>query len=190
LRVLADRNPPSRVRDVRVLTPDSVELIHREVKTYPQSRSALLPALHIAQNQIGRITDEALEDVADILDLPVSDVQEVVTFYTMFYEDNVGTYVLEVCKTVPCGILGADEIIDHIAKKLNIQPGETTRDGVFTLLKVECLAGCHRAPVMQINSRYYENLTTEKVDALLDLLRQNAPARAGQRREEGLPALG
>jgi NADH:ubiquinone oxidoreductase subunit E len=130
-----------------------------------------------------------MEDVAAVLEIPYGDVEEVVSFYTMFYEDKVGTYVLEVCKTVPCAILGADQIIDHIAAKLGIEPGQTTLDGLFTLLRVECLAACHRAPVMQVNSRYYENLTPEFVDRLLDLMRNTASSRARGPREAPLPRL-
>jgi NADH-quinone oxidoreductase subunit E len=134
---------------------------------YPDARSALLPALYVAQNEVGYLSPEAMADIADLFDIPYSDVEEVVTFYTMYYEKKVGKYVLEVCKTAPCAFLGADEIIEYISQKLGIKPGQTTPDGLFTLLRVECLAACHRAPVMQINHRYYENLTKEKVDQLI-----------------------
>ena len=173
----------------RVLSAEAIGLIQREMARFPVSRSALLPALHIAQDEVGYVSSDAMSDVSEVMDIPYSDVEEVVTFYSMFYENKVGTFVLEVCKTVPCGIMGADAIIDHIGQKLHIRPGETTKDGVFTLLKVECLAGCHRAPVMQVNSRYYENLTNEKVDALLDQMRSEARTRAGKKRGEPLPAL-
>ena len=127
-----------------------------------------------------------LTEVSQAPTLPYSDVEEVVSFYTMFYGDKVGEFVLEVCKTVPCAILGADEIIEYIGEKLGIQAGQTTPDGLFTLLRVECLAGCHRAPVMQVNSRYYENLTTQKVDELIDLMR--CEARMGRQTSEKPPA--
>lgn len=169
------------------LSDTTLDLIRAESGRFPDSRSALLPALHHAQNEVGYISAEAMEDVAAVLDVPYSDVEEVVSFYSMFYENRVGTYVLEVCKTVPCAILGADQIIDYIAAKLEIKPGQTTPDGLFTLLRVECLAACHRAPVMQVNSRYYENLTPESVDRLLDLMRTAAPGRARGPREAPLP---
>ncbi|HZT96687.1 MAG TPA: NAD(P)H-dependent oxidoreductase subunit E [Chloroflexota bacterium] len=174
---------------MRILSDDAASRIRTEASRFPESRSALLPALHIAQDEVGRVGPEVMEDVAALLSLPYSDVEEVVSFYTMYYQDRVGTYVLEVCKTVPCAILGADEIIEHIADRLNIEPGETTPDGMFTLLRVECLAGCHRAPVMQVNSRYYENLTPEKTDRLIDLMRENARFRQGKSREAPLPQV-
>lgn len=173
----------------RILSDGAVASIQRQAELYPESRSALLSALHIAQDEVGYLPPDALEDVSQTLGIPYSDVEEVVTFYTMFYGDKVGSYVLEVCKTVPCALMGADEIIDYISRKLGIQPGETTRDGLFTLLKVECLAGCHRAPVMQINSRYYENVTPAKIDQLLGLMRSEATARVGKGRELPLPVI-
>jgi NADH-quinone oxidoreductase subunit E len=113
-----------------------------------------------------------MEEVAEALDLSVDQVEEVATFYTMYYTEPVGTYVLEVCKTAPCSYMGADEIIDYIAQKLGIEPGGTTPDGMFSLFRVECLAACHRAPIMQVNHRYYQDLTPERVDALIDAARQ------------------
>lgn len=138
-----------------------------------------MPALHVAQNELGWLNREAMEDVAAVLDLDPDQVEEVATFYTMYYTEPVGTYVLEVCKTLPCSMLGADEIIDYISQKLGIRPGETTPDGMFTLLRVECLAGCHRAPIMQVNHRYYQDLTPEKVDALIDAARHLQLRAAG-----------
>lgn len=172
---------------MRVLSAAAVDAIRAQADAFPASRSALLPALHIAQDEIGYLPPDALADVSEVLGLPFSDVEEVVSFYTMYYGDKVGTYVLEVCKTVPCAILGADEIIEYMAQKLDIEPGETTRDGLFTLLRVECLAGCDKAPVLQINSRYYENLTKDKVDSLIELMRSEAKMRVGKGRETPLP---
>lgn len=173
----------------RILSDAAIASIQRQAQLYPESRSALLSALHIAQDEVGYLPPDALEDVSQTLGIPYSDVEEVVSFYTMFYSDKVGSYVMEVCKTVPCALMGADEIIAYISRNLDIQPGETTRDGLFTLLKVECLAGCHRAPVMQVNSRYYENLTPGKIDRLLKVMRSVAADRAGKGRELPLPAI-
>lgn len=142
--------------------------IQEYLAKYPQPRSALLPALHVAQNELGWLPKEAMEEVAEMLDMDWDQVEEVASFYTMYYKEPVGTYVLEVCKTAPCSFLGADEIIEYISQRLGIQPGETTPDGMFTLFRVECLAACHRAPVMQVNHRYYQDLTPEKVDALVE----------------------
>jgi NADH-quinone oxidoreductase subunit E len=155
-----------------VLSGQAVERIGAIAEKYPQSRSALLPALHIAQNELGWVSRAAMEEVSGLLAISVDQVEEVATFYTMYYTEPVGTYVLEVCKTLPCSILGADEITDYIVQALGIQPGETTSDGMFTLLRVECLAACHRAPVMQVNHRYYQDLTPEKVDGLIEEARR------------------
>lgn len=154
-----------------VLTDEAVSRINNIVQKYPEKRSALLPALHVAQNEVGWLTRDAMEEVASLLELSLDQVEEVASFYTMYYKQPVGTYVMEVCKTLPCSILGADEIIEYISRKLGIQPGETTADGMFTLFRVECLAACHRAPVMQFNHRYYQDLTPDTVDALIEAAR-------------------
>lgn len=155
-----------------VLSVDARERIAAYVRKYPVKRSALLPALHVAQNELGWVSREAMEEVAEILDLDADQVEEVASFYTMYYTEPVGTYVLEVCKTAPCSYMGAYEIIDYISSTLGIAPGETTPDGMFTLFRVECLAACHRAPMMQVNHRYYQDLTPDKVDALITAARQ------------------
>jgi NADH-quinone oxidoreductase subunit E len=162
-----------------VLSDAARRRIEEFIALYPERRSALLPALHVAQNEVGWLSREAMEEVAETLELDWDQVEEVASFYTMYYKQPVGTYVLEVCKTLPCSILGADEIIGYISRKLGIAPGETTPDGMFTLFRVECLAACHRAPVMQVNHRYYQDLTTEKVDALIEAARQQQLQVAG-----------
>jgi NADH-quinone oxidoreductase subunit E len=162
-----------------VLSDQAIDRIGAVAAQYPQRRSALLPALHIAQNELGWISRQAMEEVAEALGLDPDQVEEVASFYTMYYTEPVGTYVLEVCKTLPCSILGADEIIAYISQKLGIQPGETTPDGKFTLFRVECLAACHRAPVMQVNHRYYQDLTPERVDELIESARQLQLKSAG-----------
>lgn len=156
---------------MQVLSEESANRIAAIAEKYPNKRSALLPALHIAQNQLGWVSRAAMEDVAETLSLDPDQVEEVASFYTMYYKKPVGTYVLEVCKTVPCSLMGSDEIIDYISERLGIQPGETTPDGLFSLFRVECLAACHRAPVMQVNHRYYQDLTPEKVDQLIESAR-------------------
>lgn len=166
-----------------VLPDNAVQRIRDLEGKYPQARSALLPALHVAQNELGWLSREAMEEVGALLGVEPDQVEEVASFYTMYYKQPVGTYVMEVCKTLPCSILGADEIIEYISHKLGIAPGETTADGMFTLFRVECLAACHRAPVMQLNHRYFQDLTAEKVDALIEA------ARAQQLRAEGLPGF-
>ncbi|MBK6545503.1 MAG: NAD(P)H-dependent oxidoreductase subunit E [Saprospiraceae bacterium] len=145
-------------------------------KQYPEGRhkSALLPILHIAQEDHGWLPAELLNEVAEVLDIHPIEVYEVATFYTMFHVKPVGKYVLEVCRTGPCCLVGAENIIQYLKNKLNVEEGEITTDGLFTIKPVECLASCGTGPVLQIGPdyKYYENLTTEKIDQLIDILRR------------------
>jgi NADH-quinone oxidoreductase subunit E len=141
---------------------------------YAQKRSAALPLLYIAQDEYGRLTDEAVREVAAILDLPPTDVFEVVGFYTLLYERAVGKWVLQVCDDVPCCFCGAEELVTALEDKLGVKAGQTTSDGMFTLERVKCLAACNRAPMLQANLTYHYDVTPDKVDALLNALRQRA----------------
>ncbi len=142
---------------------------------YAQRRSAVLPLLYIAQDEYGHMTDAAIREVAGILELPPTDVFEVVGFYSLYYSKPVGTWVLQVCDDVPCCFLGAEDLVHRLEQKLGIQVDQTTADGMFTLQRVKCLADCDRAPMLQANLEYYRDLDTpEKVDALLTELRQRA----------------
>ena len=143
------------------------ELIHR----YPEgkSKSALLPILHLAQQEFGGWLDVTTMDyVASLLNLQPIEVYEVATFYTMYNLKPVGKYIFEVCQTGPCMLNGSDQIIDYIKQKLNINVGETTPDGMFTLKSVECLGACGYAPMMQMGKIYKEHLTPEKVDQIIE----------------------
>ena len=143
------------------------ELIHR----YPEgkSKSALLPILHLAQQEFGGWLDVTTMDyVASLLNLQPIEVYEVATFYTMYNLKPVGKYIFEVCQTGPCMLNGSDQIIDYIKQKLNINVGETTADGMFTLKTVECLGACGYAPMMQMGKIYKEHLTPEKIDQIID----------------------
>ena len=141
---------------------------------YAQKRSAVLPLLYIAQDEYGHLTDEAIREVAEIINMPPTDVFEVVGFYTLFYDKPVGKWVLQVCDDVPCCFLGAEEIVADLERKLDVKADGTTADGMFTLQRVKCLADCDRAPVVQANLEYFRNMTPEKVDAMLTELRQRA----------------
>jgi NADH-quinone oxidoreductase subunit E len=144
---------------------------------YPdgKQKSALIPVLHIAQEEFGGWLDvPVMNYVAELLGILPIEVYEVATFYTMFNMKPVGKYVLEVCQTGPCMLNGSDEIIDYIKQKLGIQAGETTPDGLFTLKPAECLGACGYAPMMQLGKHYKEFLTKEKVDQLLEELRAAA----------------
>lgn len=144
---------------------------------YPEGKqkSALIPVLHIAQEEFdGWLDTPVMDYVAELLNIKPIEVYEVATFYTMFNLKPVGKYVLEVCQTGPCMLNGSDEIIDYIKEKLNIKAGETTDDGLFTLKPAECLGACGYAPMMQLGKHYKEFLTREKIDQIIDELRAAA----------------
>ena len=138
---------------------------------YPVKRSALIPLLYLAQREQGYITEASMTEIAGLLKLTPSQVYETATFYTMLNLKKVGTFHIQVCKSLMCALVGSDTVIGWIKTKLGIAPGETTADGLFTLTAVECLAACGTAPMMQINDAYYERLTEEKVDRILADLR-------------------
>jgi NADH-quinone oxidoreductase E subunit len=138
------------------------------LKRYPTKQAACLPLLYFAQEEFGYVSKDALELVASTLDISFAHVYGVSTFYTMFNKKPVGKYHIQLCQTLSCSVLGSENILAYIEKKLNIKPGETTPDGRFTLSTVECLASCGTGPMIQINRTYYENLTPEKIDDLLD----------------------
>lgn len=139
---------------------------------YPHPNSALLPALALAQKEHGWLSPEVLEEVAAIMELTPAQVGSVASFYTMFNRRPVGKYLIQVCTNIACSLLGAGHIVEHLKRRLGINVGETTPDGLFTLLEVECLGSCGTAPVMQVNDTYHENLTAEKVDEILAGLRR------------------
>jgi NADH-quinone oxidoreductase E subunit len=141
------------------------------INKYPEKRSALIPSLHLAQKEVGYISPETVCEIARIFDLSPNEVQEVVSFYTMFHKKPVGKYVIQVCTNISCLLCNAEEIVAHLTKKLGIQPGETTADKKYTLLEVECLGSCGTSPVVQINDDYYEDLTPAKIDRILDSLK-------------------
>ena len=145
---------------------------YRELLThYPTRQAALLPTLWIAQREFGWLSGDAMLYVANLMELPPSHVRAVVTFYTMFYQQPVGKYHLEVCTNLSCRLRGADRIVETISEKLGIKVGETTSDKRFTLSRAECLASCGTAPMLQLNhGPFYENLTPEATLQLLDEL--------------------
>jgi NADH-quinone oxidoreductase subunit E len=148
------------------------------VARYPQGRqkSGLLPILHRVQEEYGWLSTEAMNAVAGYLQLNPIEVYEVASFYTMFHLRPVGKYVLEVCRTGPCCLVGAETLLQYLQRKLNIGIGETTPDGLFTLKTVECLASCGTGPVLQIGPEYlyHEQLTEQKLDQLIDSLRSKS----------------
>jgi NADH-quinone oxidoreductase subunit E len=150
--------------------------IRRYISHYPEGRqkSAILPILHIAQAEFGGWVSSQVQDkIAEILNIQPIEVYEVSSFYTMFNLKPVGKHVLEVCRTGPCMLRGADQLIDHLENRLGCQVGETSADGKFTLKTVECLAACGMGPMLQIREQYHENLDPQKADQLLDDLRKD-----------------
>lgn len=153
-----------------VFKPETLELAHKLMKRYPEGRhkSALIPILHLAQAEFGGwLSAPTMEYVASILNIKPIEVFETASFYSMFNLKPVGKCLIEVCRTSSCWLCGAEDIIEHIEKTLDITVGETTADGMFTLKAVECLGSCGTAPMMQVGADYHENLTIEKVDTLL-----------------------
>lgn len=158
-------------------SPEKLKEVNELIAHYPEGKqkSALIPILHIAQDEFGGWLDAPVMDyVAEILQILPIEVYEVATFYSMLNTKPVGTYVFEVCRTGPCMLNGSDDIIDYIKKTLGINEGETTPDGLFTLKPAECLGACGYAPMMQLGKYYKEHLTKEKVDAIIDECRKKA----------------
>jgi len=137
---------------------------------YPVKTAAVLPAVHLAQEEFGYVSEEIIEYLAKFMDMSPVFLKNTISFYTMFKGKETGKYLIQVCHTLSCSLMGAGNIIDYIKEKLNIDVWETTPDKKFTLVKVECLGSCGTAPVMQINDDYYENLTEEEIDEILSRL--------------------
>ncbi|HDL17626.1 MAG TPA: NAD(P)H-dependent oxidoreductase subunit E [Bacteroidetes bacterium] len=140
-------------------------------KHYPDKDATLLPALHLAKREFKTATPEVMEYIASLVGVDPIKVLNVASFYTWYPKEKEGKYVIQVCSTLSCSLMGAETVVDYIEKKLDIKAGETTADGKFTLKKVECLGSCGTAPVMQINDDYFESLTEGKVDQILDDLK-------------------
>ena len=162
---------------MRVLSKETVAAIEALKKRYPTQLACTLPALHLAQKQLGYLPQDAELDVAEVLDVPPARVHEVVTFYTMFHDHKVGRHVVKICRNLSCQLRGADRVIAHAEKVLGIKCGETTPDGRVTLEHEECLAACGTAPMLWHgqpgdggkpgNETFVENLTTEKLEKFL-----------------------
>jgi NADH-quinone oxidoreductase E subunit len=153
-----------------VLSETACQQIQDLMGKYPRKRSALIPSLQLAQKEAGYLSSEVIAEIARMFDLSPNEVNEVASFYTMLYKKPVGKYVIQVCTNISCMLCDAEKILEHLIKRLGIKPGETSADRRFTLVEVECLGSCGTSPVIQINEQYYEDLTTEKVDQILDSL--------------------
>jgi len=155
------------------LTADRERELADILTRYPTKMAACIPTLHLCQEQNGWVSEEVILWVANRLDLSPAHVKGVVTFYTLFNQHPVGKHQVWVCRTLPCALRGAGKVIEQCEKRLGIHLGETTADGKVTLRSAECLASCGTAPMMQIDKDYHENLTPERVDALLNKLQQS-----------------
>ena len=161
---------PKNNEKVNFVFSDPVK-VKNILSNYPDKQSATLPLLHLVQSQEGYITAGAINTIADMVDSHPAIVMDCVSFYTMFYTKPPGRHKVQICQTLSCSLNGADDLVDDVVSKYSIKPGETTEDKKFTLQKVECLGSCDTAPVVQIDNDYYEGLSREKFDELLETLK-------------------
>ena len=156
-------------------TAENTAVAEDIIGRYPVKRSALVPLLHLAQEQDGYLTEDAMEHVAELVGITTAQVLGTASFYEMFKREPVGDYVVNVCTNISCMLRGGEELLEHLESRLGIHPGSTTADGKFTLEDVECIAACTEAPCLQVNYRYFHKITHDEAD---DLLRD---LRAGKR---------
>lgn len=164
-----------------MLTEQYANEIQAIMAKYPDKRSAVLPVMYLAQEAYGYMSKEAMQDVANVVGLDPTEVLSLAGFYTLFYEEPVGKYVLEICNDLPCALRGADDLIETACRKLGVNVNGTTEDGMFTVKTVMCLAACDKAPMLQVNLKYEENLDEAKFDALITRLREEAKGEGSQK---------
>lgn len=152
-------------------TDENVAIAEEIIARYPRKRSALIPLLHLAQEQDGYVTEEAMEHIAELVGITPAEVLGTASFYEMFKREPVGEYLVNVCTNISCMLLGGEELLHHLENRLGIKAGETTPDGKFTLEDVECIAACTEAPCLQVNYRYFYRVTPERADQLVEDLR-------------------
>jgi NADH-quinone oxidoreductase subunit E len=146
------------------------------ISRYPRPKSALIPLLHLAQEQDGYVADDAMEHIAELIGVTPAEVLGTCSFYEMFKREAVGEYLVNVCTNIACLLLGGEELLEHLEDRLGVKAGSTTADGKFTLEDVECIAACTEAPCLQVNYRYFYKVTNDQADALLDDLRDGRRA--------------
>jgi NADH-quinone oxidoreductase subunit E len=151
-----------------------IEAIHELITHYPEKAAALIPALHLIQERFGYISNDAMEQLSAVIEVPPAEILGTLTFYTMFRREPSGRFHVNVCQNLSCNLMGSGDILSCLENKLGIKAGETTDDGLFTLGTVECLGACNEAPVMEIDCEYFMRLTPEKVDEILDDYRSRA----------------
>jgi NADH-quinone oxidoreductase subunit E len=154
-----------------MISDETMQRFDQLVRRYPEKRSALIPMLHEVQAEVGYLSPEAIEWVAGYLGLSPADVMSVASFYDMLHLEPVGKHLIYVCQNLTCSLLGAERLIHHLENKLGIRMGETTPDGLISLKRMECLASCGTAPAIQIDGIFHERMTPQKLDDLLERLR-------------------
>jgi NADH-quinone oxidoreductase E subunit len=172
-RKLADEGPPF------TFTPERRRELDKIITKYPsdRKRSAVLAALYLVQDQAGYLTANGMRHVAEILEMTPAEVEDVATYYVMFYKEKVGKYVLQVCRTLSCALMGAERVTEALSEKLGIKVGETDPSGMFTLLEFECLGACDRAPVVMVNNEHWhECLKPEDAARLVDAIKARGDA--------------
>jgi NADH-quinone oxidoreductase subunit E len=153
------------------LTPENLIVAREIIGRYPRPKSALIPLLHLAQEQDGHLTDEAMAQIAELVGVTSAEVLGTASFYEMFKFEPVGTYMVNICTNISCQLLGGEELLHHAEQRLGIVPGQTTADGLITIEDVECIAACTEAPCLQVNYRYFHKITHDEFDQLVDDLR-------------------
>ena len=168
------------------LSAENTILAREIIGRYPLPKSALIPLLHLAQQQDGHVTDDAMEHIAELVGVTPAEVVGTCSFYEMFKREPVGKYLVNVCTNISCMLVGGEELLHHLEERLGIRPGSTTPDGLFTLEDVECIAACTEAPCLTVNYRYFHRISPDEADRLLDDLR--AGRRAHEVPEHGVLA--
>lgn len=159
---------------VETVKADLVDNVTEIMKRYPKRRSAIMPALYLAQEKYGTVDGVVYQAIAEILDIPEIYVFEVASFYTMYNREKIGRFHIQLCTNVSCMLLGAYDVLGHLERRLGIKKGEMTPDGLFTIRAVECIGSCDVAPVMMVNDVYHNNLTPERLDEIIDGLEESA----------------
>jgi len=167
---------PDKAPDAPLLEGPYRERYEKILTRYPDRQAALIPVLNLAQEIRGHISEATMDEVAELLQLPNAHVRGVATFYTMYNKRPVGRFLIQVCTNISCNLCGSDEVLEAFLEHAGVELGQTSRDGLFTVMEVECLAACGFPTAVQINSRYFENVTPGSVPALLDRLRSEAEA--------------
>lgn len=165
--------------DSKQISKEISEQAEKRVKElqakYPDARSAIMPALYIAQEELGYLNKEAIHWVSDMIGISPAHVMEVATFYTMYYKNPVGKFHFQVCRTLSCALRGAGCLTKHLKEKFDLEPHEVSKDGRWSFEEVECLGSCGSAPMVEVNDRYFENLTPEKLDELIAAIEKSEP---------------